>query len=138
MSEINPEPQELPPPQESPRDSRFKDSLPDWALRGIIFVAFLYFSTGKFKTDPNAPWTVLFNRIGFGQWLRYVAAVLEMVGAFLTVFSRTVEAGLVLLGTIMFGALLIVLLVLHRPSDAFVPFAILCGLIALGLHRRRV
>jgi hypothetical protein len=138
MSETIPEPQELSPPQEAPRNLRFKDSLPDWGLRVIIFIAFLYFSTGKFKADPKAPWTVLFDQIGFGQWLRYVAAAFEMAGAFLVLFSRTVEAGLVLLATIMFAAMLIALLVLHRPSDAFVPFAILCGLIALGLHRRRV
>lgn len=138
MSELTQQPQDLSTPQETPRKSRFKDSLPDWTLRVILFIAFLYFSTGKFKTDANAPWTVLFNQIGFGRWFRYLAGAIEMAGAFLVLFSRTVEVGLVLLGTTMFGAMLISLLVLRRPSDAFIPFAIVCALIAFGLHRRRV
>jgi len=138
MPESAQEPQEISPPQEPPRKPRFKDSLPDWTVRAILFIAFLYFSTSKFKTDANAPWTVLFDQIGFGQWLRYLAAACEMTGAVLVLFSLTIEAGLALLGITMLSAMLIDLLVLHRPADAFLPFAIVCGLIAFGLHRRRV
>lgn len=138
MSEIIQEPKESSPLNEAPRELKFKDSVSDWTLRAIIFIVFLYFGTGKFKTDPHAPWRVLFDQIGFGQWLRYVAAAIEILGAFLVLFSASVEIGLVLLAITMVGATSIVLFVLHRPADAFLPFAVLCGLIALGLHRRRV
>lgn len=135
------EAQEVPipqPPQEEPRELRFNNSWRDWALRVLIFVVFLFFASGKFKTAAEAPWVVLFNQIGLGQWLRYFTGALEILGAFLVLFSRTVELGLIVLSTVMFGAIVIVVLVLHRPADAFFAFAFLCGMIAFWLRRRRV
>jgi uncharacterized membrane protein YphA (DoxX/SURF4 family) len=132
------QPQELPQPPTAPRELKFKNSGKDWALRVLLFVAFLYVGTSKFKTDVNAPWVVLFNEIGFGQWFRYFAGALEITGALLVLFSGLVEIGLVLLMGIMLGAMCISLFVLRRPSDAFLPFAILCGMIAFLMHRRRV
>ena len=117
---------------------KFKGSVPDWILRALIFVAFLFFGAGKFKSDLNAPWGVLFREIGFGQWFRYFTGAVEMVGAFLVLIPQTVMAGLAVLGLTLTGAVLIDLIVLHRAADAFSPLAILCALIAIWLHRRRV
>lgn len=125
-------------PQEKPRELKFKNSWRDWALRIVIFAGFLFFASGKFKPNAESPWAVTFNQIGLGQWFRYFTGGLEVLGAFLVLFSRTVELGLVVLSTVMFGAIVIVVLVLHRPSDAFVAFSFLCGMIAFWLHRRRV
>lgn len=124
--------------QDTPRELKFKNSGWDWALRIIIFAAFLYIGTGKFKSDANAPWVVFFGAIGLGQWFRYFTGVVEITGSFLVLFSGMVEIGLALLTATMLGALCIALFVLRKPLDAFLPFAILCGIIAFLLHRRRV
>jgi putative oxidoreductase len=119
-------------------DMKFMNSLPDWGLRAAIFVVFLFFGAGKFKSDAQAPWVVLYGEIGFGQWFRYFTAVIETIGAFLVLIPQTVTAGLATLGLVLTGAVLIDLIVLHRAADTFVPFAILCALVAFWLHRRRV
>src|SRR5258708_39751697 len=117
---------------------KFKNSVPDWGARALIFVAFLFFGSGKFKSAANGAWVVLFKEIGFGQWLRYFTAVIELIGAFLVLIPQTVTLGLAVLGLPLTGAILIDAIVLRRPIDGFVPFAILCALIALWLRRRRV
>ena len=116
---------------------KFKNSLSDWGLRTLIFVAFLFFATGKFKSDPHAPWVELYEEIGFGQWFRYFTAAVEILGAFLVLIPQTVTAGLALLGITLTGAVLIDLIVLHRLADTFIPFAFVCALIALWMRRRR-
>lgn len=123
---------------ESPSPERkFQGSLFDWILRAVIFVVFLFFGYSKFKSNADAPWVVLFNQVGFGRWFRYFTAVLEITGAFLVLIPQTVTGGLALLTSVMTGAVLIDMIVLRRPADAFVPFAILCGFLALWMHRRR-
>ena len=139
MAEASQEPQQTSPQtQELPRELKFRNSGTDWALRFVIFIVFLYFGTAKFKSLAGAPWVVLFDQIGFGQWFRYFTGVLEIIGAFLVLVSNAVEIGLATLIAIMFGALVISLLLLHSPSEAFFPFAFLCALVAFWLHRRRV
>jgi hypothetical protein len=141
MSEAAQEPQASPQPQiatETPRELKFRNSWRDWTIRVLTFVVFLFFASGKFKNTADAPWVVLFRQIGFGQWLRYFTGVVEVIGALLLLFSKTVELGLTLLAAVMFGAMVIVVLVLHRPGDAFFAFAFFCGIIAFWLHRRRV
>jgi len=119
-------------------DLKFKNSATDWALRAAISAIFVFFGGGKFRPELNAAWIELYNEIGFGQWFRYATGLVELLAAFLMFFSQTVSAGLVLLGTTMLGAVLIDVIVLRRFADAFIPFAILCALIAFWLHRRRV
>src|ERR1700739_1820241 len=116
----------------------FKNSLSEWGLRTSIFVLFLFFGAGKFKSDAHAPWVVLFTEIGFGQWFRYFTAAVEILGAFLVLIPQTVTAGLALLGFTLTGAILIDLIVLHRFADTFIPFAFVCALIAFWMRRRRV
>jgi uncharacterized membrane protein YphA (DoxX/SURF4 family) len=117
---------------------KFPNSLPDWLARLVIFVVFLFFGAGKFTSNPNEPWVVLFREVGFGQWFRYFTGVLEIVGAFLVLIPQTVPVGLALLMCTTSGAVLTVIIVLHRPADAFIPFAILCAMVSFWMHRRRV
>ena len=141
MSEAAQEPQASPQPKiatEAPRELKFRNSSLDWAIRVLTFVVFLFFASGKFKNTADAPWVVLFRQMGFGQWLRYVTGVVEIIGAFLLLFSKTVELGLTLLAAVMLFAMVIVVLFLHRPGDAFFAFAFFCGIVAFRLHRRRV
>jgi putative oxidoreductase len=139
MAEAIQEPQQtIPQPQEPSRDLRFRNSGLDWALRFLIFIVFLYFGTAKFKSASDAPWVVLFDQIGSGQWFRYFTGVLEIMGGFLVLMSGAVEIGLAILSATMFGALVVTLLILHRVSDAFFPFAFLGAMVAFWLHRRRI
>ena|SRR3569833_1173855 len=125
-------------PVDHPRELRFRNSIPDWAIRVVLFLVFLYFGTAKFKSAVGAPWVVLFDQIGAGQWLRYFTGVLEILGAFLILVSGTVEIGVTILIVTMLAAVVATLLILHRPSEAFVPFALLSGMVAFWLHRRRI
>jgi putative oxidoreductase len=139
MAEATQEPQQIAPqPQDLPRESKFRNSGPDWALRSIIFIVFLYFGTAKFKSDAGTPWVILFDQIGFGQWFRYFTGVLEISAGFLVLLSGAVEIGLAILIATMFAALVISLFVLHSTSEAFFPFAFMCAMVAFWLHRRRV
>jgi len=138
MTDLAQEPSLPAQPDEHPRNLKFRNSVPDWMARALIFLLFLYFGTSKLKSDVGAPWVVLFNQIGLGQWLRYFTAVLEAVGAFLVLISGTVEIGLAILIVAMSGAMLAALLFLHSPSECLFPFTFLCGMIAYWLHRRRV
>jgi putative oxidoreductase len=139
MAEASQEPQQTSPQtQELPRELKFRNSGTDWALRFVIFIVFLYFGTAKFKGVAGTPWVALFDQIGFGQWFRYFTGVLEIAGGFLVLVSNAVEIGLAILIAVMFGALVISLLLLHSPSEAFFPFAFLCAVVAFWLHRRRV
>lgn len=130
--------QPAPQPETGPRELKFRDSLADWLIRGVFFLIFLYFGTAKFKGGADAPWVVLFNRIGLGQWLRYFTGVLEAVAGFLVLVPGAVEIGLAILIATMFCALVATIFILHQLSEAFVPFALLCGMIAFWMHRRRV
>lgn len=131
-------PQPAPQPETAPPELKFRDSLPDWAVRALFFVIFLFFGSAKLTAGPNAPWVVLFDHIGLGQWLRYFTGALEAVGAFLVLVPGAVEIGLAVLIAIMFCALMVTFFILHQLSEAFVPFAFLCGMVAFWLHRRRV
>jgi len=121
-----------------PGELKFKNSAKDWALRAAIFTVFIFFGSRKFTTDPNAPWVVLYEQIGFGHWLRYITGAIELTGAFLVLISSTVTVGLAMLGLVLAGAVLIDIAVLHQFIDAFLPFAILSALGAFWMHRRRV
>ena len=123
---------------EAPRGLSFRNSVPDWAIRSVVFLVFLFFGTAKFKSDAGAPWVVLFDQVGLGQWLRYFTGVIETGGAFLVLVSATGEVGLAILIVNTFAATIITIFVLHKAADAFIPFALFSGMIAFWLHRRRV
>jgi len=117
--------------------SKFRNSNLDWALRAVIFVVFLFFGAGKFTSNADAPWVVLFTRVGFGQWFRYFTGAIEILGAFLVLIPQTVTVGLATLAATLTGAVLVVVIVLHEPTEAFLAFAFLCALISFWMHRRR-
>ena len=139
---MNDSSQELPEPAfelaDTARELKFRNSVSDWAIRAVFFVIFLYFGTAKLKGGADSPWGVIFGQIGLGQWFRYFTGVLECIGAFLVLVPGAVETGLAVLITIAFAATISTVFLLHRLSEAFIPFALFCGMIAFWLHRRRV
>ena len=122
---------------ESTSERAFRNSLTDWVMRGGIALIFLLFGADKFPARPNAPWVVFFGQVGIGQWFRYFTGAVEMLGAALVLIPRTVTAGLAVLGCAMVSAILVLVLVIRQPADAFISFAFLCGFLAFWMRRRR-
>jgi uncharacterized membrane protein YphA (DoxX/SURF4 family) len=116
---------------------KFRGTSTDWIVRAIIALAFLFFGSQKLSAAPRSQIVDFFGQIGAGRWLRYFTGGLEVLGAALTLYPRTVSAGLVVLGCVLVGATGIEAVVLHDPINAFVPFAILCAFAAFWLHREQ-
>jgi uncharacterized membrane protein YphA (DoxX/SURF4 family) len=117
-------------------EPKFRGTSIDWTVRAVIALAFLFFGSQKLSDAPGSQMSDFFGQIGAGQWLRYFTGALEVLGAALTLYPRTVSAGLVVLGCVVLCATGIEAAVLRDPVAALVPFAILCDLAAFWLHRR--
>jgi hypothetical protein len=76
----------------------------------------------------------VFERVGFGQWLRYFTAVLELGGAALLLWPPTTALGALLLTIVSVGAFLAQLLVLHEDIIHTIVLAIILATI-VWMHR---
>ena len=81
-------------------------------------------------------WVRLFERIGFGQWLRYVTALTEMVGGMLMLVPSATRVSALLLASTMVGALLVHIFVIGTGVQTVVVLALLSGLTVVIWHRR--
>ncbi|MEL6913803.1 MAG: DoxX family protein [Pseudomonadota bacterium] len=72
------------------------------ALTAILSIAFLYYGLRKLFADPRD--VLLYDALGFGQWIRYVTGSVETIGA-LALWPRVTGpwAALVLTGTMVTG-----------------------------------
>jgi putative oxidoreductase len=113
-----------------------QDVMITWILR--IAVAIVFFSVGKAKFDASGMWVQLFNRIGFGQWFRYLTGILQMAGALLVVIPRTFLIGIGLLACTMAGASAIWIVRFGEFGNAVIPLVILIGLCGVAFHGARV
>jgi putative oxidoreductase len=78
-----------------------------------LFFAFVGYS--KFNNDPRGEWVQIFERIGVGQWLRYVTGVMQVGGAILILSRRTLTIGAAMLACTMVGAALVDLFIMTSP-----------------------
>lgn len=104
-------------------------------LRAFLTLAFVGAGLAKFAGVEMMVQT--FETIGFGQWFRYVTAVVEIGGAALLWVPNRQYAGASFLGVTMVGAVFAHWLALETSA---VP-AILLGLISatvLYLHRAQI
>ena len=79
----------------------------------------------------------VFERVGFGQWLRYFTAVLELGGAALLLWPPTTAFGALLLTIVSVGAFLAQLLVLHEDVVHTIVMTAILGAIA-WMHRNQL
>jgi uncharacterized membrane protein YphA (DoxX/SURF4 family) len=114
-----------------------RNVLSDWMFRAAFALVFVISGAEKFSADPQSSWVRLFQQIGVGQWFRYFAGVVEVLGATLLMIPWTVTAGLALLACTMAAAALIVLFVIGRPADSVFPAIFFLGLAAFYWNRRR-
>jgi putative oxidoreductase len=102
-----------------------------------VALFFGIFGLEKFSSAPDSEWVGMFHRIGFGDWFRYFTGVVEMLGAMLVLIPRTFLIGLWLLAATMFGAVVIVALLLHAPGDSAFPGIFLLALVVMGIVHLR-
>ena len=76
----------------------------------------------------------MFERVGFGQWLRYFTAVLELGGAVLLLWPPSTALGALLLIIVSVGAFLAQLLVLHEDIIHTIVMTVILGAI-VWVHR---
>jgi len=119
---------------DSPPEPR--NVLGDWIVRGGIGLAFIYFGSEKFPSDPGSQWTQLFQQIGAGQWFRYFTGVVEILGGVLVFIPWTTNLGLALLACTMASAAVIVAFVIGRPADSIFSGAFFIGLSMYWMARR--
>jgi hypothetical protein len=73
-----------------------------------------------------------FERIGVGQWLRYVTGVMQVGGALLVLPRRTLTVGAAMLACTMAGAAFVELFIIPSPI-VIVPLLLLMIVIVIWL-----
>jgi putative oxidoreductase len=88
--------------QQSSKPSRALN-LTIWGVQILTALAFLAAGASKLSGAPAM--VEMFEKIGFGQWFRYLTGSLEVLGAVLLVLPRTAAIGGWLLAALMIGAI---------------------------------
>jgi uncharacterized membrane protein YphA (DoxX/SURF4 family) len=101
----------------SDRLSRVKN-LGLWTLQVLTAAVFLMAGLGKLSGQPAMVET--FEKIGIGQWFRYVTGGIEVVSAILLVIPRVTPVGATLLVCTMIGAVLTHLVIGGSPVPALI------------------
>jgi uncharacterized membrane protein YphA (DoxX/SURF4 family) len=98
----------------------------------ILIGAFLVFASAIPKFAGEATAIETFVKIGWGDWFRYVTAVVEAGGGIALVIPRLAGAAATALIGLMAGAVLTQVLVLEQPAWSLLPIAygVILGLIA--------
>ncbi len=97
------------------RSSRAKD-VALWALQILTAAAFLMAGLGALSGQPMMVET--FDKIGIGQWFRYVTGSIEVASAILLLIPRLTPVGAALLVCTMIGAVLTHLVIGGSPVPA--------------------
>ena len=104
------------------------------ALRILFSIAFI--GSGIFKLSGHPAVVQEFNQVGYGQWLRYFTAALELSGAILLLIPRTIPVGALLMTIVCVGAFFAQLTALHGDTVHAVVMAAILLAIAWTYRRR--
>ena len=104
-------------PIDDQRSSRAKN-VALWALQILTAAAFLMAGFGALSGHPMMVET--FDKIGIGQWFRYVTGAIEVASAILLLIPRLTPVGAALLVCTMVGAVLNHLVFGGSPVPALV------------------
>jgi uncharacterized membrane protein YphA (DoxX/SURF4 family) len=108
-----------------------------WILRIALALIFVVVGFVKIPGSMHPMWVRLFERVGFGQWLRYVTALVEIVGGMLMLVSAATLVSVALLASTMVGALLVHVFVIGIGFQTVVVIALLAGIAAVTISQRR-
>ena len=120
---------------EAPR-TRFealKAALPSLPRVGLALL-FVGIGYTKFNSDPRSEWVAIFDRIGFGQWFRFLAGAMQVAGGLLFLFRRTMTVGAALLASTMLGAVVVDFLMV--PPFMFIPLMLLFAIVTTWMLER--
>ena len=106
-----------------------------WCVQALLALVFANAGWAKLVGRPEM--VALFTAVGFGQWLRYVTAVLELTGAVLIVVPKTRSVGAALVATVMLGALTAHVFILHVPLTTPGILLLMSGFVVWGTTRRQ-
>ena len=99
-----------------------------WVLRVFLGVIFLAIGTSKLTgTLGTVPY---FDRIGWGQWFRYLTGVLDVTGAVLLFVPRRTFYGAVMITCVVGTAAMLAVLKPGLPLVAPLIFALLAATLA--------
>ena len=105
-----------------------------WVLQ--IAPAGMFLMAGFLKLSGNEQMVGLFEKIGVGQWFRYLTGALEVAGAILLLLPRTSGLGSLMLVGVMAGAVMThVFIVGGSPLGALI-LLVVTGLVAWGRRQR--
>src|SRR5438094_8968876 len=96
-----------------------------WILQ--ILAAATFFLAGGSKLSGVAPMVEMFDKIGLGQWFRYLTGGLEVTGAILLLIPTTEVLGGVLLVMTMVGAIATHLFILGGSPVPAIVFFVMVG-----------
>jgi putative oxidoreductase len=103
-----------------------------WLLKILLAALFSFTAAAKLAGLPAV--VDVFERVGFGQWLRYFTALLELAGVGLLLWPPTTAVGALVLTIVSIGAFLAQLLVLHEDIIHTIMMAVILGAIVWA-HR---
>ena len=105
-----------------------------WILRLAVCAVFV--GVGATKFESHSMWVAIFDRIGFGDWFRYVTGALQIAGGVLFLIPPTTYAGAVLAGGTMVGAIAAHLFILGTGVfGAIIPFELLVFVLIVTFRR---
>ena len=99
-----------------------------WILSGLVALAFVFVGGGKLA--GTAAMVELFDKVGLGQWFRYLTGLFEVTGGIGLLIPRYAFYAAILLVLVMSGAIIThVAIVGGSPAPAATLF-VLSGIIA--------
>jgi len=113
---------------------RILGSIAAWTLTVMLALLFAY--VGGTKLTGNPSMVREFAQIGFGQWFRYLVGTLEVGGAIGVLIPKVRFWGALLIATVMVGATIANLSILHIPPLAGLTAVLLALALALAWLRR--
>ena len=102
------------------------------APRLLLAAAFILIGASKFGS--HSPWVRIFERIGAGQWFRYLAGGMQSAGGLLMLFRRTTIAGAALVACTMAGAVVADLFFLNAGIAAVIPLTLFAIAVGVGVQ----
>jgi putative oxidoreductase len=111
-----------------PATSRKGRLITIWTLSGLVALAFL--GAGGAKLGGVPAMVEMFNKVGLGQWFRYVTGLLEVAGAIGLLIPRYAFYAAVLLAMVMVGAIIAEVAVIGDSPAPPAVLLVLSGIIA--------
>ena len=99
-----------------------------------VMLAVVFLAVGGSKFGDGSSWIGIFDQIGWGQWLRYLAGGMQLSGAVLLLIRRTAPIGAALIACTMVGACCFDLAKLGMGVMAVIPFGLLAAAVGVGMQ----